>query len=335
MEFNDITTKMAADHIQTALFFKNENIAYLSGFHPSSFSMVIFNEDPVLLASKMDLEEAKKISKIPVEEFNSFKDVKEILKKEGIKTLGIENTISLGICKQFKDDWKIVANDLLVPFRMIKSSEEIKKIQKAIKISEKSVKSLRLHGKEWEVAAQLNYNMRANGSQKEAFDTIVASGTRSSLPHAETSANYISNPSVIDWGAKWEGYCSDCTRTNVETEKQEEIRNIILEAKKVGIKSIAPGVKASEVDKAVRQVIVDYGYGDNYIHSTGHSIGLEVHEEPSLSAKNESKLEKNMIVTVEPGIYIEGHFGVRIEDMVLVKNKAKILTDLPGDFNFE
>ena len=92
MEFNDINTKMVTDNIQTALFFKNENIAYLSGFHPSSFSMVIFKEDPVLLASKMDLEEAKKFSKIPVEEFNSFKDVKEILKKEGIKKLGIENT---------------------------------------------------------------------------------------------------------------------------------------------------------------------------------------------------------------------------------------------------
>ncbi|MDO9043892.1 MAG: aminopeptidase P family protein [Methanobacteriaceae archaeon] len=335
MDFDIINHKMELENIQTLLFLKNENIAYLSGFSPSSFSMVLFTEEPILFASKMDLEEANIISKIPVEEFKSFKEIKTLLKKDGIKTVGLECSVSLGTCKNLRGDWKIVISDTVNQLRMIKTPQEVKYIEKAISIAEISIKSLKLQGKEWEVANQINHHMKSNGSQKEAFDTIVASGTRSSLPHAEPSENKVEDNVLIDWGAKWNGYCSDCTRTSVSTEKQEEIREIVLESQKAGINAIAPGVLASEVDKIVRDVIFDYGYGKNFIHSTGHGVGLEVHEEPSLSLKSDSKLEKNMVVTVEPGIYFEGEFGVRIEDMVLVKKNPKILTKLPSKFNFE
>ncbi len=334
MDFNVIKGKMDADNIQISLFFKNENIAYLSGFKPSSFSMVIFKEEPILLASKMDLEEANHISKIPVEEFKSFKGIKGLLQKSDPKKIGLESSLSLGICKQLRGDWKITLSDIVDKQRMIKTAGEIKNIEKAIEIAEKSIKSLKIQGKEWEIADQLNHEMKLNGSPKEAFDTIVASGSRSSLPHAEVSENKVEEHVLIDWGARWNGYCSDSTRTRVETEKQEEIREIVLEAQKAGIGAIRPGILASEVDKVVRDVISEYGYEKNFIHSTGHGVGLEVHEEPSLSAKGDIKLEKNMVMTVEPGIYLEGQFGVRIEDMVLVKNKSEVLTKLPGKFNF-
>lgn len=334
MDFNVIKSKMDADDIQISLFFKSSNIYYLSGFKPSSFSMVVFNDEPVLFASKMDLEEANNISKIPVEEFKSFKQIKEFLQNSVPKKIGLESTLSLGICKKIRGDWKITLSDIVDKQRMIKTPLEIKNIEKANEIAEKSIKSLKVQGKEWEVAEKLNHEMKINGSQKEAFDTIVASGSRSSLPHAEVSKNNVEGNVLIDWGAQWNGYCSDCTRTRVETEKQEKIREIVLEAQKAGIAAIYPGILASEVDKIVRDVISDYGYEKNFIHSTGHGVGLEVHEEPSLSVKGDLKLEKNMVVTVEPGIYLEGQFGVRIEDMVMVKNKSKVLTRLPGKFNF-
>lgn len=334
MDFNGIKGKMNADDIQISLFFKGANIHYLSGFKPSSFSMVVFKDEPVLFASKMDLEEANNISKIPVEEFKSFKEIKELIQKSAPKKIGLESTLSLGICKQIRGDWKITISDIVDKQRMIKTPGEIKNIENAIEIAEKSIKSLKVKGKEWEVAEHLNHEMKINGSQKEAFDTIVASGSRSSLPHAEVSENNVEGHVLIDWGAKYKGYCSDSTRTRVETEKQDEIREIVLEAQKAGIGAIYPGILASEVDKIVREVISDYGYEKNFIHSTGHGVGLEVHEEPSLSIKGDLKLEKNMVVTVEPGIYLEGQFGVRIEDMVLVKNNSRVLTNLPGKFNF-
>ena len=184
MDFNVIKSKMDADDIQISLFFKSSNIYYLSGFKPSSFSMVVFNDEPVLFASKMDLEEANNISKIPVEEFKSFKQIKEFLQNSVPKKIGLESTLSLGICKKIRGDWKITLSDIVDKQRMIKTPLEIKNIEKANEIAEKSIKSLKVQGKEWEVAEKLNHEMKINGSQKEAFDTIVASGSRSSLPHA-------------------------------------------------------------------------------------------------------------------------------------------------------
>ena len=119
------------------------------------------------------------------------------------------------------------------------------------------------------------------------------------------------------------------TRTLIKSEEEEEIISIVLESQKEAIKNIKPGVKASYIDKVARSVIEDYGYGDKFIHSTGHGVGLEVHEKPSLSSRSDEKLEKGMVVTVEPGIYLEGKFGIRVEDMVLIKNRAKVLTNPP------
>ena len=171
--------------------------------------------------------------------------------------------------------------------------------------------------------------MRKNGASVESFDTIFASGPVSSLPHSTPRNHVLDTPVLVDYGCKFEGYCSDTTRTFLYTEKQEEISNIVLEAHDKAIKFAKAGVKACEVDKVARDIITEYGYGDNYIHSTGHSLGLDIHESPTLSLRDKTVLEDNMIVTIEPGIYLEGEFGVRIEDMILIDKKAKIIGDLP------
>ena len=133
---------------------------------------------------------------------------------------------------------------------------------------------------------------------------------------------------MIDWGAIYNGYCSDNTRTMVYTEFQHEIWDIVAEAHDKAIKAIKPGLKCCEVDKVARDVISEYGYGDRFIHSTGHSLGLDIHETPGLSIRDETVLEKGMVITVEPGIYLEGNLGVRIEDLVLItETGCEVLSD--------
>ena len=133
----------------------------------------------------------------------------------------------------------------------------------------------------------------------------------------------------MDYGCKFEGYCSDTTRTFLYSERQEEISNIVLEAHDKAIKAVKEGIKACEVDKVARDIISEYGYGDNFIHTTGHSLGLDIHERPTVALRDKTVLENNMVVTVEPGIYLEGEFGVRIEDMVLLDKKGKVIGNLP------
>lgn len=330
---NNILDEMLKEEIPAMLLLQEENIFYMSGFKPSGFSILVLKDEPLLLVSKMDSEEANETSRIPLQEFNSFKDLKNMLNELKLSKLGIEESMKIGFYNKIKNNYNMEVTDLIERSRMIKTSHEINSIKKSISIAEKSFNKLEFKKNEWELAAELEYLMRMNGSQKEAFETIVASGSRSSLPHALPTSNKLEYPLLIDWGAVWDNYSSDCTRTIIETEKQEEVLNICLEAQKEAIKSIKPGISACEIDNIARNVIKDYGYGDNFIHSTGHGVGLQVHEKPSISSREEITLEKNMVITIEPGIYLEGEWGVRIEDIVLIKNKAGKLSKLPPVIN--
>ncbi|RJS48196.1 MAG: aminopeptidase [Methanobacterium sp.] len=330
---NNILDEMLKEEIPAMLLLQEENIFYMSGFKPSGFSILVLKDEPLLLVSKMDSEEANETSRIPLQEFNSFKDLKNMLNELKLSKLGIEESMKIGFYNKIKNNYNMEVTDLIERSRMIKTSHEINSIKKSISIAEKSFNKLEFKKNEWELAAELEYLMRMNGSQKEAFETIVASGSRSSLPHALPTSNKLEYPLLIDWGAVWDNYSSDCTRTIIETEKQEEVLNICLEAQKEAIKSIKPGISACEIDNIARSVIKDYGYGDNFIHSTGHGVGLQVHEKPSISSREEITLEKNMVITIEPGIYLGGEWGVRIEDIVLIKNKAGKLSKLPPVIN--
>ena len=330
---NNILDEMLKEEIPAMLLLQEENIFYMSGFKPSGFSILVLKDEPLLLVSKMDSEEANETSRIPLQEFNSFKDLKNMLNELKLSKLGIEESMKIGFYNKIKNNYNMEVTDLIERSRMIKTSHEINSIKKSISIAEKSFNKLEFKKNEWELAAELEYLMRMNGSQKEAFETIVASGSRSSLPHALPTSNKLEYPLLIDWGAVWDNYSSDCTRTIIETEKQEEVLNICLEAQKEAIKSIKPGISACEIDSIARGVIKDYGYVDNFIHSTGHGVGLQVHEKPSISSREEITLEKNMVITIEPGIYLGGEWGVRIEDIVLIKNKAGKLSKLPPVIN--
>ena len=329
MKIDEIIQKMNQENLNSLIILQPENIAYVTGFKPSSISVLILKEEPVLLSSKLDMEEASQKSSIPVEEFKSLDELKKTLNESPPKKVGVEHSLTVGTYRKLFGDFQVELSDLIEQFRAIKSPQEVKKIEGAIRIAEDSFKNLDFSVSEDNLAAQLEYNMRSAGSPSPSFETIVASGSRSSLPHATTTSKKLESPVMIDWGALYQNYASDITRTIIKSEEEEEILSIVLEAQKKAIETIKPGVKASYIDKVARTVIEDYGYGDNFIHSTGHGVGLEIHEKPSLSARSEEKLKKGMVVTVEPGIYLEGKFGVRIEDMVLIKNRARVLTSYP------
>lgn len=331
---DNILRKLNEKDMDAMLVANFNNIYYLSGYLSTSFAFLIIKENPIIFVSGMDLENAKNSSSIDIVKYESFDKMIEYLKEEGIRNLAIESDLTANVYQKFKD-FNLRISDAISTERMIKSDDEIKKMLKATDIAHKSLIELDVRGKqekgalEWECAYELGYLMRKNGASVESFDTIFASGPVSSLPHSTPRQHILDTPVLVDYGCKFEGYCSDTTRTFIYTEKQEEISNIVLEAHDRAIDAVKAGVKACEVDKVARDIIAEYGYGDNFIHSTGHSLGLDIHENPSLSLKDQTVLENNMIVTIEPGIYLEGEFGIRIEDMVIVDKKGKVIGNLP------
>lgn len=223
--------------------------------------------------------------------------------------------------------------------RIIKSSHEVEYIQKAAKIALKALKDtkeyIRDGVKEKEVEARLIYNLRKYGAAKESFDAIVVSGPRGALPHGKPTDKKLKNGELvtIDFGAIYNGYCSDITRTfhvgEVTDPKLLEIEKVLKQAQRRGVKAIKPGITTGDIDKICRDYITAKGYGKYFVHSTGHGLGIDVHELPYVSSRKEMsrKLEPGMVITVEPGIYIEGLGGIRIEDDVLVTEKGyKVLS---------
>lgn len=332
---NNILKEMSDKDYQGYLLADFSNIKYISNYMPTSFAFCVLKENPVIYASKMDMEIANKTSTVEVKEFESFSEMIAELKGE-IKNLAIEPSLEYSTYEKFKDDFKIASEIFINKQRAIKTSDEIAKIDKATEIAQKAfvdldILSLR-ESKSFEntSAYELGRLMMEYGGEGESFDTILVSGSATSLPHAVPKPKAIDDIILVDWGAKYDGYCSDNTRTMVYSEKQQEIFDIVKESHDKAIKAIKPGIKCCEIDKVARDIISEYGYGDKYIHSTGHSLGLDIHETPSFSTKDETIIEKGMVITVEPGIYLEGDFGVRLEDTVAIDNKARILGNLPA-----
>ena len=223
--------------------------------------------------------------------------------------------------------------------RQHKDVDELRCIAEAVRIADRAFAQITAYIRpgvaEVEVALELEFLIRRMGADGIGFATIVASGTRSALPHGVASAKIIETGDLVtlDFGAVYRGYHSDITRTVVVGQvrpMQQKIYNIVLEAQLTGIAAVKAGVQASEVDRTARAIIKKNGYGDYFGHGTGHSLGLNIHESPSLSTKDDTVLRAGMVVTVEPGIYLPDWGGVRIEDTVLVENDGcRILTGLP------
>ncbi len=220
----------------------------------------------------------------------------------------------------------------LTNIRMIKDKKELDCLIKAAQIADEAFYSLMDEIEpgmsELELAARLEYYMRSLGSEKTSFDTIVASGERGALPHGTATAREIDLGDFVtfDFGAVYKGYHSDMTRTIhmglVTAPWQKEIYEVVEEAQRKGMKAAKVGMTGKEVDAVARKVIEDAGYGEYYIHGTGHGVGLEIHEMPNINKRGNTVLQTGMIFTVEPGIYIPGKGGVRIEDTVVLTEEG-------------
>lgn len=332
MHIKNILKDMEKDDNQAYLLTQFTNINYISNYKPTSFAFCIIKENPIIYASEMDMEHANRDSTIQVKKYDKFETIIDDLKSDGVKNLAIEPNLVYSTYEKFRDDFKIESKNYIEKQRMIKTPHEIENIEKATEIAQTAFRQLDITSRndhENVLAFDLLRLMIENGASGESFDTILVSGSNTSLPHAIPQDKKLETPILIDWGAKYNGYCSDNTRTIVYTEKEHEIFDIVKESHDKAIKAIKPGLKCCEIDKVSRDIIEEYGYGDKFIHSTGHSLGLDIHEIPGFSIKDRTVIEKGMVLTVEPGIYLEGNFGVRLEDTVAIGSKAKVIGDLP------
>ncbi|MGZ9414615.1 aminopeptidase P family protein [Mycoplasma sp. 480] len=230
--------------------------------------------------------------------------------------------------------------------RILKDEEEVKLIKKAIDISleayDELLKEIKEGQSEQELDRKLNFLMKEKGAQKECFDSIIAAGANSAVPHHHPTSAVVKSGDLlkIDFGAIYKGYGADITRTfifnpnNSKVDpKKEEILQIVKEAAQLGRQFVKPGIKASEVDKVCRDYIESKGYGEYFVHSTGHGLGIDVHELPNVSSLSDFVLEEGMVITVEPGIYIEGFGGARIEDDLLVTKEGSITLSRKNEIN--
>ena len=338
--------KISAEEVDALLVTKIPNVTYFSGFRGDSTALFIGENFLKLITDGRYMNQARQQTKnfALVEQTEGlYKKIVEEIKSSGCKKIGIEGLVMTVaelsyLKKELADvEFKSVELDTL---RQVKDAAEIAQIQVACEIADDAFKKvlavLKPNVREIEVAAELEYFMRRLGSEKAAFDTIVASGWRGSLPHGVATEKKICAGELVtmDFGAVYNGYCSDITRTvcvGRASAEQKKIYNAVLDAQLYGLEIITAGKGGKEIDEAVRERLTAAGLGDYFVHGLGHGVGLEIHEEPRLSKRSKCEsLLPNMIVTDEPGIYIENFGGVRIEDTVLVTSgRAQPLTHAP------
>jgi len=282
-----------------------------------------------------------------MEQENLTEQINSLMKKHNAKSLAVESmdmTLSRMsfLEKKFPDIEFIKSDELsnnIYDMRTIKSTEEIEKIHKAQKIAEKAFDEIlgfiRPGVTEREIALKLDNCMLENGAEGLSFETIALAGANTSMPHGVPGNYKVKNGDFVlmDFGAVYDGYHSDMTRTvcvGQPSEKMGKIYDIVLKAQLEALKKVKSGITGSELDGYARDIIDESGYGDFFGHSLGHGVGMEIHEFPTASSKSETILKENMVVTVEPGIYLPGEFGVRIEDFVVVtENSHQNLTNCP------
>lgn len=312
------------------------NIHYLSGYRGHTGCMLVYKDRTYILTDARYTEqvscEAPDVECVDIGGDGYAKSIRALINRK--IRLGFENNqISYREYKAYSNELgetaELVSLDGTVDkLRQIKTVQEIEILSCAEAIGDKAFTDILTYIRpgitEQDVALQLEISMRSNGATGLSFDTIAASGINSSLPHAVPTEHILKNGEFLtmDFGCVYEGYCSDMTRTvyigDSPTDKQLDVYNTVLHAQLEALNMVRPGIRCSDVDACARGIIADAGYGEFFGHSLGHSVGLYIHEEPRFSAKCDDVLQPGVVITVEPGIYLPGEFGVRIEDMIVV-----------------
>ena len=326
---NDI---LKQKNLEAIIITSPENLYYFSGFTGGEGLLVFSAEKKYIIVDGRYTIQAKEQAKgFEVIEFKT--SPYKVIADMGFDKIGFEDkTISYNSFKNMSNAMPAVTSigvsDELNEFRKVKNEEECKNIRRAEQIGDMAFEHILPFIKpgitEREIALELEFFMKRQGASALSFDTIVAVGERSALPHANLTDKKVENGKVVlmDYGCVYNGYCSDMTRTVVVGYADEKTKNIydtVLKAQLSAIETIKAGVYNKEVDKVARDIITKAGYGETFTHSLGHGVGLEIHEQPNLSPRSEDVLKSGNIVTVEPGIYLEGFCGIRIEDLVLVR----------------
>ncbi|MDM5334459.1 Xaa-Pro peptidase family protein [Ureibacillus composti] len=317
------------------LLITNEfNRRYMTDFTGTAGVAIVSKDDAVFITDFRYTEQAKKQVKdfrIIQHEGVLAKEVAKQTEQLRIKTIGFEkDTMTYGMFETYKSLLKadlIPVSGVIEKIRLIKTEQEINIIKVACEIADHAFTHILGFIKpgltELEVSNELEFFMRKQGATASSFDTIVASGVRSALPHGVATDKVIEKGDLVtlDFGALYNGYVSDITRTIAVGEPSDQLKemyDIVLQSQLLAVEQVGPGMTGIQADSIARDYLTSKGYGEAFGHSTGHGIGLEVHEGPALSFRSDTLLQPNMVVTVEPGIYLPGIGGVRIEDDIVI-----------------
>ncbi len=342
----NIYAKLNQKNLDVLIVSSPPNISYLTEFSSRDAYLIISKKENIYITDSRYTQEARqnlgRRFKIKIINGSVFKLIADACQNLGLKRIGFEERhLIYAEYIKIKEGLRNTADltgthSLIEESRQIKDSKELAKIKKATDITSAALESIEKFiapgKKEIEVAGEIERFIRYQGASDSAFNIIVAGGQNSSFPHHQTSRRKLKNnePVLVDIGAEYLGYKSDLTRVfflgkiDVLTRK---IYEIVLKAQDEAIRQIRPGMSIARIDALARNYISCKGYGGFFSHNLGHGIGLEVHEDPHISAKEKNKLEEGMVFTVEPAIYLPGKCGIRIEDVVLVTQKgARVLS---------
>jgi Xaa-Pro aminopeptidase len=344
----NLRKKLPLDNLDGMLIGSPANRRYLSNFTGSAGWLIISVKKAYLAVDFRYVEQAGRES-TAFEVYPFRGDIgawlPTLLQEMGVRRLGVESdhlpvstyqSLTRNLQKTDIQMQVVCEKNTVEALRMVKDHNELQHMESACKLADAAMlharRILRAGISEKQVAWELESFMRQNGSQPLPFDIIVASGQNAALPHAQPMDKLISEgePVVIDLGARYQGYCSDITRTFIIDKSNDvfhKIYNIVLGAQLTGLSIIEAGMNAGVADGLVRGIIDNAGYGEQFGHGLGHGVGLEMHEAPRLGTLSEDTLQENMVFTIEPGIYIPGWGGIRIEDTVVIRDgKLNTLT---------
>lgn len=339
MRIDKIRKLLNENDIDAMVVSNIKNVRYISNFTGDEGMAVITDKSAYLIVDGRFTEQAKSQSKINVVDYggNFVKTIGEILKNDSSKKCAFEgNTMTYSEAEHMMNTINFVSwvaqKDVFERVRMIKDVGEIKIIKKSLQIALDTfeyVKPQIVAGvREIDIANEIEYTMKKMGASGPSFDTIVASGKRSALPHGVASNKVIENGDavVVDMGAVYDGYCSDITRTvfvGGMSKEQERIYDLVAKAQKFAIDAIEEGVSCKEVNEVAVNEFRKNAMDKYFVHSLGHGVGLDVHERPFVAGKSSDVFKPGMVVTVEPGLYLPDKFGVRIEDMIMLSPEGE------------